>query len=62
MSSAPVPHRPLIDPQQMEEAGRALRRMLERLRAAAHPAPKPEPDDIAWEDGEPREDDQARYG
>jgi hypothetical protein len=61
MAHAPTDHRPLLDPLQMEEAGRALRRMLVRLKAQ-RPAPKPASDDIAWEDGEPHEDEQSRYG
>lgn len=55
--SKPAPHespRPLIDPEQAEQAGRALRQWLERLRRPA-PAATGEPD-IDWEDGEPRVD------
>lgn len=61
MANAPTQHRPLIDPHHMEEAGRALRRVLEKLKAP-RPAPKTTPDDIAWEDGEPHDDQQSRYG
>jgi hypothetical protein len=61
MANAPTDHRPLLDPHHMEEAGRTLRRMLERLKAPRQ-AQKSVPDDIAWEDGEPNEDERSRYG
>ena len=58
MSALPQDRRPLLDPDQMELAGRALRRMLERLR---HPHVVADTTDtsIAWEDGEPVEGDEA---
>lgn len=43
------PHPPLLDPIQFEQAGRAVRQWLDRLRGMAKPQPEP---DIAWEDGE----------
>jgi hypothetical protein len=49
----PEPNRPLIDPHQFEEAGRAFRHWLDRLVGHAPPA---EDTSIAWEDGEPHED------
>ena len=49
-SLQPQPHRPLLDPVQFEQAGRAFRQWLDRLRGIARPQPEP---DIAWEDGEP---------
>ena len=58
MSTQSQPHRPLIDPARMEEAGRALRRALEKLREKRVVTSAPETE-IAWEDGEPR-DDQPR--
>jgi isopentenyl diphosphate isomerase/L-lactate dehydrogenase-like FMN-dependent dehydrogenase len=39
----------LLDPIQFEQAGRAFRQWLDRLRGIARPQPEP---DIAWEDGE----------
>lgn len=49
----PAPHKPLLDPHQFEEAGRAFRIWLDRL---LH-TPEPEHDtSIAWEDGEPHQD------
>jgi hypothetical protein len=58
MSALPQDRRPLLDPDQMELAGRALRRMLERLRRPH--AVRDEPDtSIAWEDGEPGDTDPA---
>ncbi|HEV2514766.1 MAG TPA: hypothetical protein VGV07_05925 [Devosia sp.] len=50
---APQPQhdpRPLIDPIQLEEAGRALRQWIDRL--LGHPEPQVNTD-IDWEDGEP---------
>jgi len=47
------PHRPLIDPDQFEEAGRAFRQWLDRL--LGHAA-QVEETDIAWEDGEPKKE------
>ncbi|MDB5540272.1 MAG: hypothetical protein JWQ89_1999 [Devosia sp.] len=47
------PHRPLLDPQQFEEAGRQFRLWLDRL--LGH-APPEEDTEIAWEDGEPMDD------
>ena len=49
---APEPHRPLIDPIALEEAGRHFRVFLHRLlgRTAAEPDTS-----IAWESGEPEE-------
>jgi hypothetical protein len=47
------PHRPLIDPLQFEEAGRAFRHWLDRLLGHAVPEGDTE---ILWEDGEPRDD------
>lgn len=48
----PAPHKPLLDPHQFEEAGRAFRIWLDRLLHVA----EPEGDtSIAWEDGEPRQ-------
>jgi hypothetical protein len=55
MSAAPHDNRRLIDPDQFEEAGRALRRLLEAMRR-----PRPLVDsaatEIDWEDGEPRDE------
>ena len=55
MSAAPHDNRRLIDPDQFEEAGRKLRRLLEAMRR-----PRPSLDtadtEIDWEDGEPRDD------
>ena len=48
-----APHRPLIDPLQLEEAGRAFRHWLDRL--FGHAAPE-EDTEILWEDGEPHHD------
>lgn len=48
-----TPHRPLLDPIQFEEAGRALRQWLDRLLGQAEPKQDTE---IAWEDGEPGTD------
>jgi len=65
MANAPTQHRPLIDPHHMEEAGRTLRRWLDKLRAPAlghKPSLNDASDDIAWEDGEPHEDERSRYG
>lgn len=47
------PHRPLLDPIQLEEAGRALRQWIDRLLGHAEPQGNT---DIDWEDGEPRDD------
>jgi hypothetical protein len=50
---ATQPHhdpRPLIDPIQLEQAGRALRQWIDRLLGHAEPQPNT---DIDWEDGEP---------
>lgn len=47
------PHRPLLDPLQFEEAGRALKQWLDRLLGRAQPH---EDTEIEWEDGEPRHD------
>ena len=47
------PHRLLIDPLQLEEAGRAFRHWLDRL--LGHAVPE-EDTEIPWEDGEPRDD------
>lgn len=49
----PDPNRPLLDPLQFEEAGRALRLWLDRLLGHAEPQGDTE---IAWEDGEPKDD------
>ncbi len=57
---ATQPHhdpRPLIDPIQMEEAGRALRHWIDRLLGHAEPQVNT---DIDWEDGEPH--DEQRDG
>lgn len=53
--TSPMPHstRPLLDPDQLEQAGRRFRQWLERLGA---PQSASSEDDIAWEDGEPRDD------
>lgn len=59
MSALPQDRRPLLDPDQMELAGRALRRMLDRLRRPHVVKDEPETD-IAWEDGEPLGDDAAQ--
>ncbi len=56
MSTQSQPHRPLIDPNRLEEAGRALRRALDKLREKRVVAASPETE-IAWEDGEPRDDE-----
>jgi hypothetical protein len=49
--------RPLLDPDRFEQAGRALRQWLDRLRDRV----AEEPDtSIAWEDGEPREPTRDR--
>lgn len=45
----PAPHKPLLDPQQFEEAGRAFRIWLDRLLGHAEPV---RDTTIAWEDGE----------
>jgi hypothetical protein len=45
------PNRPLLDPIQLEEAGRALKQWLDRLLGHAQPHDDTE---IEWEDGEPR--------
>jgi len=50
-SPTPPQQRPLIDPDQLEQAGRRFRQWLDGL---ATPT-RPESDDIAWEDGEPAE-------
>lgn len=47
------PHRPLLDPHQFEEAGRALRLWIDRLLGHSEPQ---EDTEILWEDGEPRND------
>jgi hypothetical protein len=47
----------LIDPLQMEQAGRALRQWIDRLLGHAEPRVNT---DIDWEDGEPR--DEQRDG
>lgn len=53
-SSTPHPHhRPLIDPDQLEAAGRRFRHWLDSFAHA--PQPNTVADDIAWEDGEPHE-------
>lgn len=52
-TSTPHPHRPFIDPDRFEAAGRRLRHWLDGFARTQHPA-VPE-DDIAWEDGEPHE-------
>jgi hypothetical protein len=45
--------RPLIDPIQLEQAGRALRQWIDRLLGHAEPQANT---DIDWEDGEPHHD------
>ncbi len=52
------PVRPMIDTQRMEAAGRAVRRWLDTLKAriVARRVPEPVDDDIAWEDGEPKDE------
>jgi hypothetical protein len=55
-TSHPHSHRPLLDPDQFEQAGRRFRQWLNGL---ATPEPKSAErvaDDIAWEDGEPHKD------
>ena len=52
------PHRPLIDPEQLEEAGRAFRQWLDRVLGRAEPTRETE---IAWEDGESRDDRRGGY-
>jgi len=47
------PQRPLLDPIQFEQAGRALKQWLDRM--LSHAAPRRDTE-IAWEDGEPRDD------
>lgn len=58
MSAAPNDNRRLIDPDQLEEAGRKLRRLLESMRRPRL-APDTEATEIDWEDGEPRDADAA---
>lgn len=53
MTNPMQPPRPLLDPDQLEQAGRRFRQWLDRL---ATPQAATAADDIAWEDGEPRED------
>lgn len=55
MSAAPHDNRRLIDPDQFEEAGRKLRRLLEAMRRP-QPALDTADTEIDWEDGEPRDD------
>lgn len=55
MSAAPHDNRRLIDPDQFEEAGRKLRRLLEAMRRP-RPALDTADTEIDWEDGEPRDD------
>ncbi len=47
--------RPLLDPTQFEEAGRTLRKWLNLLRTP-HVVRESADTSIAWEDGEPPED------
>ena len=54
--SQPQPPRPLLDPVQFEEAGRALRKWLELLRRPSVVAAETKDTSIAWEDGEPPND------
>lgn len=49
----PAPHRPMIDPDQFEQAGRMFRVWLDRLFGHAEPE---DDTSIAWEDGEPKSD------
>lgn len=49
-SLSPHPNRPLLDPLQFEQAGRAFRNFLDRL--FGHAPPPEEETEIAWEDGE----------
>lgn len=49
----PTPHRPLLDPDQLEQAGRALRLWLDRVFGRIAAAGDTS---IAWEDGEPSGD------
>ncbi len=49
----PLDARPLIDPIQLEQAGRALRQWIDRLLGHAEPQANT---DIDWEDGEPHHD------
>jgi hypothetical protein len=51
------PQRPLLDPDQFERAGRALKLWLEGLRHRVEETPDTS---IAWEDGEPREPSRER--
>lgn len=48
--------RPLIDPIQLEEAGRALRHWIDRLLGHAEPQVNT---DIDWEDGEPHDEQRG---
>jgi len=51
--SHPLDPRPLIDPIQLEQAGRALRQWIDRLLGHAEP---PLDTEIDWEDGEPHDE------
>lgn len=48
----PPPHRPLLDPDQLEAAGRAFRLWLDRLLRRVDASDTA----IDWEDGEPEPD------
>jgi hypothetical protein len=55
MNTAPQPNRPLLDPQVLEQAGRNFRAWIERLLLRF----RIERDtSIAWETGEPDDDDK----
>jgi hypothetical protein len=52
-TSHPQSHRPRLDPDQFEQAGRRFRHWLNALAAPRTPPVVKAQDDIAWEDGEP---------